>query len=346
MNDKTRGTRTYREAGVDIDAGNELARRLSRIARATHRPEILSGIGGFAGISRLPAGSKEPLLVASTDGVGTKLKVAFATGRHATVGIDLVAMGVNDILTVGAEPLFFLDYFATGQLEVDQAETVIAGIVEGCRQAGCTLLGGETAEMPDMYPPGEYDLAGFAVGVVERERLIDGTRVEAGDVVVGLPSTGLHSNGYSLARKVLVPRGAVLEEHVPELGRSLAEELLQPTKIYVKPILRLLREVEVRALAHITGGGLVDNPPRVIPETLAFRLHTRAWEVPRVMELIARRGGVSEEEMRRTFNMGLGMLVLVPQRQVQAALEILADEGARVVGEIVPRQGAAVEFVA
>ncbi len=340
---------SYRGAGVDIDAGNELARRLGPLARCTMRPEVVSGIGGFAGLCRLPGRLEgpgaRPLLVASTDGVGTKLKVAFAAGRHGSVGIDLVAMGVNDVLTVGAEPLFFLDYFATGKLDVGQAESVIAGIVEGCRQAGCTLLGGETAEMPGMYAPGEYDLAGFAVGVVAENEVIDGSRVAAGDRVLAFPSSGLHSNGYSLARKVLLAEGTDLHAPHPALGRSLADELLTPTTIYVRAVERLRAAAEIRALAHITGGGLIDNPPRVIPETLAFRLERSRWRVPPVMELIAREGAVPEAEMLRTFNMGLGLLAVVPASAAPAALAACAGDGLLDVGEIVRRSGEPVELV-
>lgn len=335
---------TYREAGVDIEAGNELARRLGPLARPTLRPEILSGIGGFAAVAGLPGGLRDPLLVSSTDGVGTKLRIAFATGRHGTVGIDLVAMGVNDVLTTGAEPLLFLDYFATGKLDAGTAETVVSGVVEGCRQAGCALVGGETAEMPDMYSPGEYDLAGFAVGVVERDRLLDGSRAAAGDVVIGLPSSGLHSNGYSLARRVLLANHR-LGDRLSVLGRTLGEELLEPTRIYVKPVLRLLRGFAIHAIAHITGGGLVDNPPRAVAKDLAFRLDTGSWRVPPVMRLIAEEGGVGEEEMRRTFNMGLGMLVVVPPGEADMVLRALAGGGALRVGEIVARTGEPVEFV-
>jgi phosphoribosylformylglycinamidine cyclo-ligase len=337
------GSPSYKEAGVDIEAGNRLARRLGSLARCTLRPEVVSGIGGFAAVSRLPRGLDEPLLVSSTDGVGTKLKIAFATGQHGTVGVDLVAMGVNDVITVGAEPLFFLDYFATGKLEVPLAEAVIAGVVEGCRQAGCALVGGETAEMPDMYPPGEYELAGFAVGVVDRSRLVDGRRARVGDVVVGLPSSGLHSNGYSLARRVLLA-GHALDEVLPDLGQTLGQALLTPTVIYVKPVLSLLDRVEVHALAHITGGGLVDNPPRVIPEGLAFRLHPDRWQVPPLMQRIAAEGHVAEPEMRRTFNMGLGLLAVVPADQADAALKLLGAEGALAVGELVARRDEPVEF--
>jgi phosphoribosylformylglycinamidine cyclo-ligase len=339
---------TYKEAGVDIDAGNELAKRIGRLVKGTHRPEVVSGVGGFAGISALPAGMSEPLLVSSTDGVGTKLRLAFITGRHDTVGVDLVAMGVNDILTVGADPLFFLDYFACGKLELETAEAVIRGIAEGCRQAGCTLLGGETAEMPGSYPDGEYDLAGFAVGVVERERLLDGTRARAGDAVLGLPASGLHSNGYSLARKVLLDSDGAALRHEPELGRTLGEELLEPTRIYAAEVRALLgaTELEVRGLAHITGGGLVDNPPRCVREGLGFRLEERSWEVPAVMRLIAERGDIPLGEMRRTFNMGLGMIVIVPAQQADAAVRLL-DNKARVVGEVVARDPGQpeVEFV-
>ncbi len=338
---------TYRDAGVDIAAGNELAHRLAELTRSTKRREVVSGIGGFAGIMAIPEGYREPLLVSGTDGVGTKLKIAFATGRHRTVGIDLVAMCVNDILTVGAEPLFFLDYFATGKLDVAEAESVVAGIVEGCRQSGCTLLGGETAEMPDMYAPGEYDLAGFAVGVVERSVMLDGSGISAGDAVIGLPSSGLHSNGYSLARKVLVDDGVDWEADVPELGRCLADELLEPTRIYAGAV-KALRAggAQVLGLAHITGGGLLENPQRCLPEALAFRFQTSTWQVPAVMELIARRAEIDLEELRRTFNMGLGMVVVVPSDEADAAVEQLAEPwGARRVGEIISRDGDAVEIV-
>lgn len=337
---------TYREAGVDIAAGNWLAKRLKQLAKSTLRAEVVSGIGGFAGISAIPPGLNDPLLVSGTDGVGTKLKIAFATGKHETVGIDLVAMCVNDILTVGAEPLFFLDYFAAGKLQPDLAEAVVSGVVRGCQQAGCALIGGETAEMPGMYPEGEYELVGFAVGVVERDQVIDGKRVQQGDKVIGLPSSGLHSNGYSLARKVLLVDSRTLETVPPEIGRSLGDELLEPTRIYA-PEIKCLQgaAVQINALSHITGGGLVDNPPRSIAEDLAFKLETKTWQVPKVMELIARQGRVSLDEMRRTFNMGLGLLIVVPEGAADKALEVLGSENARLVGEIVPRKDHAVEFV-
>ena len=336
---------TYQEAGVDVTAGNELASRVGKMARSTLRPEVVSGIGGFAGICSVPAGMKDPLMVSGTDGVGTKLKVAFAADRHHTVGQDLVAMGVNDIITVGADPLFFLDYLAVGKLDPGQAEQIIQGVVDGCTLAGCALLGGETAEMPGMYNHGEYDMAGFVVGLVERDQVIDGSRVEAGDAVVGLPSTGLHSNGYSLVRRVLMEEGVDLHETVPQLGRSLADELLEPTRIYARAVKRAREALDLRALAHITGGGLVDNPPRCVGQDLAFRLHTGRWEVPAVMDLIARRGGVELAEMRRTFNMGLGMLLVVPAGELDRALELLAVEGAVAAGEIIVRTDKEVEFI-
>lgn len=342
-------TLSYKDAGVDIDAGNRLVHCIGKLARKTLRPEVVSGIGGFAGLVSLPKGMCDPLLVSGTDGVGTKLKIAFATEKHNTIGIDLVAMCVNDVLTVGAMPLFFLDYFAVGRLDEKVAQQVIEGIVEGCQQSGCTLLGGETAEMPDMYEPGEYDLAGFAVGVVERAHVIDGTKVKPGDKVIGLPSSGLHSNGYSLARKVLLTDEVDLNSKVPLLGRSLAEELLQPTRIYVRAIQKLLEHVEIRALAHITGGGLVDNPPRCIPQGLTWKLFTDTWQVPPIFELISSKGNIPLHEMRRTFNMGLGMLVVVSSDQAKVAQEILGVKDALLVGEIVDssqtKSNEAVEFL-
>jgi len=336
---------TYRAAGVDIDAADELIRRIGRLARTTQGGQVVAGIGGFASLVALPGG-QGPLLVTSCDGVGTKLKVAFATGRHDTVGIDLVAMNVNDLLCCGATPLCFLDYLAMGRLDVEVGEALIRGITEGCRQAGCALVGGETAELPGLYAPGEYDLAGFVVGTVTREALIDGHSVRAGDAVIGLPSTGLHSNGYSLARRALVDEQTDWQALVPELGRSLADELMTPTRIYVEALRQLRAAVELRAVAHITGGGLIDNPPRVIPATLAWRLELARWTVPPVMRLIAERGRVAPEEMWRTFNMGLGMLVVVPADQADAAVAAGAAVGARVVGAIIERGDRAVELIA
>jgi phosphoribosylformylglycinamidine cyclo-ligase len=340
---------TYKDAGVDIDAGNALVDRIKPLARATQRPEVLGGIGGFAALCRIPAGYAEPILVSGTDGVGTKLKTALAAGRHDTIGIDLVAMCVNDVLVTGAEPLFFLDYFATGALDVDTAATVIAGIAEGCRQAGCALVGGETAELPGLYHGRDYDLAGFCVGVVERARIRPGRDLAAGDAVIGLPSSGLHSNGHSLARKVVLEvLGLPLDARPPELGgASVADELLRPTIIYAGAF-RALRDAGVpwKAAAHITGGGLVENPPRIfdpgVPaeDALAVELDPRTWEVPPIMRLIAG-AGVEAAELERTFNLGLGMVIVVPPEAADSTVALLAGAGARVVGRLVPRAGGA-----
>ena len=332
---------TYKDAGVDIDAGDRLVERIRPLAARAARPEVLAGVGGFAGLCRLPERYRDPVLVSGTDGVGTKLKTAFATGRHATVGIDLVAMSVNDVAVTGAEPLFFLDYFATSALEVAVAEDVIRGIADGCKEAGCALLGGETAEMPGMYAPGEYDLAGFCVGVVERDDVRDGSSIVPGDRVIGLASSGLHSNGHSLARKVLLEVLALdFDAHPPSLGgAAVADELLRPTRIYV-PAFRALAGAGIRwkGAAHITGGGLVDNPPRMFggrKAELAVELDTVAWSRPGVFALIAS-AGVAEEEMRRTFNLGLGMLVAVGAADAERALAALAAAGqeAALVGAI------------
>jgi phosphoribosylformylglycinamidine cyclo-ligase len=341
---------TYKDAGVDIDAGEALVDRIGPIAKRATRPEVVAGIGGFAGLCGLPAKYKDPLLVSGTDGVGTKLKSAFATGRHDTVGIDLVAMSVNDVAVTGAEPLFFLDYFATGELEVGVAEQVIAGIAEGCRQAGCALLGGETAEMPGMYAVGEYDLAGFAVGVVERGDVRDGRDLAAGDALVGIASAGLHSNGHSLARKVLLEVLKLPWDARPEAlaGQSVADVLLAPTRIYVKA-LRALGEAGIRykGAAHITGGGLVDNPPRFVPESsaLTLRLRLGSWPVPPVFGLIAS-AGVEAAEMRRTFNLGIGMIVAVPAAEAARTVEVLAAAGepAFVIGDVIAGKAGEVVF--
>ena len=327
---------TYRSAGVNIEAGNELVSRIAKLVKGTHGPEVLAGIGGFASLYRTSTGQ---LLAASCDGVGTKLKVAFATGRHDTVGIDLVAMNVNDLICTGARPIFFLDYFACGKLEVAVAESVVAGITEGCRQAGAALLGGETAEMPSFYPDGEYDLAGFAVGLLEPgEEPLDGSSARAGDAIIGLRSSGLHSNGYSLARHVLIGADeSVLAKVEPALGRPLADELLAPTRIYVQDVARLRQVTPPKALAHITGGGLLENPPRVLPAHLAWRFDRQRWHVPAVMQLIAKRGGVAAEEMFRTFNMGLGMVAVVAREAAQDVVDALGADLAWVVGEIVHR---------
>ena len=329
---------TYKDAGVDIDAGNALVERIKPLAKATTRPEVLGGIGGFSALCRIPTGYKEPILVSGTDGVGTKLKTALAAKRHDTIGIDLVAMCVNDVLVTGAEPLFFLDYFATGALDVDTAAQVIAGIAEGCRQAGCALVGGETAELPGLYHGSDYDLAGFCVGVVEREAIRPRRDLVAGDLVVGLPSAGLHSNGHSLARKVVLEQLALPLDARPALlgGTSVADELLRPTIIYADAF-RRIAGVPWKAAAHITGGGLVENPPRIFADpALAVELDDSTWEVPPIMKLIAS-AGVADEEMRRTFNMGLGMIIVVPADAAARTVELLASAKARIVGRVVTR---------
>jgi len=333
---------TYKDAGVDIDAGNALVDRIKPLARATARPEVLGGIGGFAALCRLPTGYEEPILVSGTDGVGTKLKTAFAARRHDTIGIDLVAMCVNDVLVTGAEPLFFLDYFATGALDVETAAAVIGGIAEGCKQARCALVGGETAELPGLYHGSDYDLAGFCVGVVERAEIRPLRDIVAGDVVIGLPSAGLHSNGHSLARKVVLEVLKLpFDAQPPELGgASVADELLRPTLIYADAFARLHDDaLPWKAAAHITGGGLLENPPRIFADDdLAVELDARTWDVPPILQLIAS-AGVAPEEMNRTFNMGIGMIVVVPADIADRAVKLLEPERARRIGAIVPRAG-------
>jgi phosphoribosylformylglycinamidine cyclo-ligase len=321
-------TVTYRDAGVDMDEGDRMVDLIKPLARPTLRPEVIAGIGGFGGLFALQPGRwKEPVLVSGTDGVGTKLKVAFAADRHATIGIDLVAMCVNDVAVVGAEPLFFLDYFATGKLRAEQGVEVVKGIAEGCRQAGCALIGGETAELPGFYAGGEYDLAGFAVGCVERSRIVDGRSVTPGDAVLGIASTGLHSNGYSLARKVLLERYA-LDGRPPALGgATLADTLLEPTRIYALDVLALLEQVPVKSLAHITGGGLPGNVPRNLPEGTRAVLDARRWPRPAVFDLIQREGDVPWNEMDATFNMGLGLVAVLAPSHVPAAQGLLASRG-------------------
>ncbi len=326
---------SYRDAGVDIDAGNRLVERIKPIARATRRPGVLDSIGGFGSLFQLPTDRyQEPVLVAGTDGVGTKLKLALELDRHDTIGIDLVAMCVNDLIVQGAEPLFFLDYYATGQLALDTAEAVIRGIGEGCRQAGCALVGGETAEMPGMYAGSDYDLAGFCVGVVEKSRIIDGHRVAAGDTLIGLAASGPHSNGYSLIRKILEVSGADLGQ--PFGDTTLGEALLTPTRIYVKPLLTLFETVDVHALAHITGGGLLENLPRVMPEGTRAVIDAKAWTRPAIFDWLQQQGGVSDEEMYRTFNCGVGMVLCVAEADVAQTLAALAEQGesATVIGKI------------
>jgi phosphoribosylformylglycinamidine cyclo-ligase len=346
------GGLTYRDAGVDIDAGNRLVDRIKRHARSTGRPEVLTGLGGFASLCALPAGYKEPLLVSCTDGVGTKLKLAFQTGVHDTVGIDLVAMSVNDLVVCGAEPLLFLDYFASGRLDVDVAERVVAGIAEGCRQAGCALVGGETAELPDFYAPGEYDLAGFCVGVVERSAVVDGRAIVAGDVLLGLASSGFHSNGYSLVRRVLEHAKVGLDARLDGVEGSVGEALLRPTRIYVRSLRALHRAGLLKGAAHITGGGLVENPQRMLPAdaALSLRIDPGAWKPPPLFSHVQRLGNVAPEEMRRTFNLGVGMVVCVARDRAVEARRLLEAEGETVfpLGEVVAAGTAArrVEFSA
>jgi phosphoribosylformylglycinamidine cyclo-ligase len=333
---------TYRDAGVDIDAGDEFVERIKPHVRATFRPEVLTDLGGFGGLFRLQADRyTDPVLVSGTDGVGTKLKLAFLMDRHDTVGIDLVAMCVNDIAVSGAEPLFFLDYFATGKLSVGTAESVVKGIAEGCRQAGCALIGGETAEMPSFYSDGEYDLAGFAVGVVDRPKIIDGRHIVPGDAVIGLASTGVHSNGLSLARKVLLEQGgSEIGSRLPEFNASVGETLLTPTRIYAKQILTLGREFNLKGAAHITGGGITNNLPRVLPAHCGALIRRGAWPVFPVFQVIQERGGVAVEEMYRVFNMGIGLIVITPGDQAEAVINRAGELGDRAyrIGEIVAQQ--------
>ncbi len=330
---------TYRRAGVDIAAGNEAVRLLAPLAASTRRPGVIGGIGGFGGLFALPARLRRPVLVASTDGVGTKLKIAFALDRHDTVGVDLVAMSVNDILVQGAEPLFFLDYIACGKLRPARIAELVQGIAEGCRQAGCALLGGETAEMPGFYRPGEYDLAGFAVGAAERARLIDGSAIRAGDVLVGLPSSGLHSNGYSLARAVVESRWGARwwRRALPGDGRSLGEALLAPTRIYVRAVLDLLARHRVGGVVHLTGGGWTENIPRVLPRGLAASVDLGSWPVPPLFGMLEREGRIGPEEMLRTFNMGIGLILVARPAAAEGLLRALRrrGEGCHVVGTIV-----------
>jgi phosphoribosylformylglycinamidine cyclo-ligase len=329
---------SYRDAGVDIDAGDALVEAIKPFAKKTLRPEILAGIGGFGALAEIPKKYRQPVLVSGTDGVGTKLKLAFQLKRHDTVGIDLVAMSVNDILTQGAEPLFFLDYFACGKLDVAVAAEVVKGIARGCELAGCALIGGETAEMPGMYADGEYDLAGFAVGVVEKGEIVDGRDIAPGDVVLGLASSGAHSNGYSLVRRIL-------ERAKPDLradfhGRSFGDVLLEPTRIYVKPVLALMKQVRVKGLAHITGGGVLENLPRVLGEKLKAVIGRSAWPLPPLFQWLQREGGIADAEMRRVFNCGIGMAIVVGAEDADSAERALAGGGETVLrlGRIEPRK--------
>ncbi|MFW9606601.1 MAG: phosphoribosylformylglycinamidine cyclo-ligase [Pseudomonas sp.] len=327
---------SYKDAGVDIDAGEALVQRIKGVAKRTARPEVMGGLGGFGALCEIPAGYKQPVLVSGTDGVGTKLRLAMNLGKHDSIGIDLVAMCVNDLVVCGAEPLFFLDYYATGKLNVDVAARVVTGIGEGCEMAGCALVGGETAEMPGMYEGEDYDLAGFCVGVVEKSEIIDGSRVQAGDALIALPSSGPHSNGYSLIRKILEVSGT--DVNSAELnGAPLADLLMAPTRIYVKPLLSLIKETgAVKALAHITGGGLTENIPRVLPEGTQAIIDVASWNRPAVFDWLQQNGNVDEHEMHRVLNCGVGMVICVAQDQVETVLANLQASGEQpwVIGQI------------
>ena len=325
---------SYKDAGVDIDAGNALVERIKGVVKKTRRPEVMGGIGGFGALCELPTGYKEPVLVAGTDGVGTKLRLAIDLKKHDTVGIDLVAMCVNDLIVQGAEPLFFLDYYATGKLDVDTAADVVTGIGKGCELSGCALIGGETAEMPGMYEGDDYDVAGFCVGVVEKADIIDGTKVAAGDALIAVGSSGPHSNGYSLIRKVLEVSGADKSEELE--GRTIGEHLLEPTKIYIKSALKMIAEHDIHAISHITGGGFWENIPRVLPEGTKAVIDGKSWEWPAIFNWLQEKGNVETFEMYRTFNCGVGLVVALPKDQADAAVELLKAEGenAWVIGEI------------
>lgn len=320
---------TYKNAGVDIDEGDRFIDIISPIVRKTFRPEVMTDIGSFGALFRLDTTKyKEPVLVSGTDGVGTKLKVAFKMDRHDTVGIDLVAMCVNDILTSGAEPLFFLDYFASGKLDPEKASKVIEGIAAGCRESGCSLIGGETAEMPGFYSDGEYDLSGFAVGVADKSNIISGSDIKAGDAIIGLLSSGLHSNGYSLVRKLFFEeKNMAITEYIPELGLSLGEELLKPTRIYVKAWNALRDSIKIKGMAHITGGGIIGNLPRILPEGVSAVIKESSWTLPPIFRLISAWGNVPADDMRKTFNMGIGYIIVVPEEKAEDAVSILKENG-------------------
>lgn len=319
---------SYRDAGVDIEAGDALIEQIKPFAKRTMRPEVLAGIGGFGSLFEMPKKFKHPVLVSGTDGVGTKLKLAFELNKHDTVGIDLVAMSVNDILVQGAEPLFFLDYFACGKLEVGTAALVIKGIAEGCEQSGCALVGGETAEMPGMYPAGEYDLAGFAVGCVDKELIIDGTSINSGDIVLGLASSGAHSNGYSLIRKLIAKSGIDFDSDFH--GKPFKDVVMAPTRIYVKPLLQLIATLPIKGMAHITGGGITENIPRVLPAGLTAAINKGSWEMPPLFTWLQAQGNIADLEMYKTFNCGIGMAVIVAKEHATAAQKLLQDAGEKV----------------
>ncbi len=339
----------YKASGVDIEAGNETVRRIRGLARSTFTPAVLSDIGSFGGLFRMEPGRyKDPVLVSSADGVGTKLKVAFLADRHDTVGVDLVNHCVNDILVQGAEPLFFLDYLATGRLSPSVAEAIVSGMAGACRDNGCALLGGETAEMPGFYSDGEYDIAGFIVGAVDREQLLTGSTIEAGDVLIGVPSSGLHTNGYSLARSIVFDHlGLSVDAHVPELGTTLGNALLEPHRSYLPLVRPLLGGLVIKGMAHITGGGITDNLPRILPPGTAARVRLGSWDVPVLFQFLQAAGRVPQGDMLRTFNMGVGMIIVTPAGAADRLINELAargERGARVIGEVVPGHEAAVQY--
>ncbi len=331
-------TVTYSQAGVSITRGDRFIDAIRPHTRMTKRPEVLGGVGGFASLARIPSGYKSPILVTATDGVGTKLLLAKELKKHDTIGVDLVAMSVNDMVTLGAEPFLFLDYFATGKLSIREGSEVVKGVAKGCKEAGCALVGGETAEMPGLYKPGEYDLAGFGVGIVEKTKIVDGSKAKAGDVVIGLPSSGIHSNGYSLVRAILKKKRIPLKSRPALLkGKCLGDVLLQPTKIYVKDILKLQKYVTIKGMAHITGGGIVGNLPRVLPKGLSAQLNPKSWRVPPVFKFLQERGNVPEEDMFRTFNMGIGYILIVSPKDQNKTMRLLPT--AKLLGKLIKKPG-------
>lgn len=325
---------SYKDSGVDIEKGNQLVNEIKNSAKSTFRPEVLGGIGGFGSLFKMPNNYKKPVLVSGTDGVGTKLKIAIETGLHDGIGIDLVAMCVNDLIVAGAEPLFFLDYYATDKLEIKTAKTVIESIAKGCQMSGASLIGGETAEMPGMYKSGDYDLAGFCVGIVEHEEIIDGNKISAGDTVLALSSSGPHSNGYSLIRKII--EESKVDINAPFLDSSIAKKLMEPTKIYVKSILNLKKKIDIHGIAHITGGGLTENIPRVLPKNTQANIHLNSWNIPEIFKWLQKNGNVDTKEMYKTFNCGVGLIIIIPNNQVDIALRVLSEnnEDAWVIGDI------------
>lgn len=342
---QNRQSLSYKDAGVDIEAGNLLVEKIKGVAKSTRRAEVISNLGGFGAMFALPTGYKEPVLVSGTDGVGTKLRLAIDCGIHDTVGIDLVAMCVNDLIVQGAEPLFFLDYYASGKLDVEVAAQVIKGIGEGCKQANCSLIGGETAEMPGMYQAEDYDLAGFCVGILEKSKVIDGTQVQTGDQLIALASSGPHSNGFSLIRKIIEVSGAKLANDFN--GQTLAETLLEPTRIYVKPILELIKQINVKAISHITGGGLSENIPRVLPADECAAINLDSWQMPSIFSWLKDAGNIQTKEMLRTFNCGVGMVLVVDKQDVDKSIQLLNQAGEKSwhLGEITKSQGKQVNFV-